>query len=230
MCFTKRHVFKKMSTVEELKNDCIKQKTDLPSKRSQLKICVLDNDGFNSEELRKIGYTNIAVRESFDSINDFKEFDLVLCDVDGIGTKYNPQKQGLAVAEEIVKSFFPMTQVVIYTGKELSDYEYEEIEGVSVIRKNLSNAELVKEIDEICSIFWKPEAMWSFLEKYYRKEKLPNKEIALLEDLFVKSNLNQDKYYIQDQTNKINWQKYNDFVSTGLHLSVRLLSILYENN
>ena len=226
---TDKNVVKKYKSVDSLKDIYYKKSIDLIKNRSKIRICVLDDVGFDPQQLIKMGYTNVSVRENFDDISDFKNYNLVLCDVDGVGVQFNPVKQGIAIAEEITRAYSPFTQVAIYTGKELADYEYQEIEGVKVIEKNIPNSRLVEEIDEICQIFWNPIKTWDILENYFRKKKLSNKVIMILEDIFVNAAINMDESDIISRTSKLNKGTIQQIISLGFKFAIAALKIYYEN-
>ncbi len=221
-----KKILKHYLSIDDLKNEMIKKRTDLIKNREKIRICVLDNDGFDSQQLKKIGYKNIDVRESFDNINDFSDYNVILCDVDGIGANFNPKKQGIAIAEQIYQSYYPNIQIAIYTGKELNNYEYKEIDGVKVIKKNIPSSVLTNEIDDICSIFWDPIKAWKSLEKHFHNKGLPNKEIAILEDIFVRSSLSGGENYYLKRSKILENTKFKEILETITGLTLFVLKNL----
>ena len=137
-----KYVLKRFKTISYLKNLELKSDNNTAEMRKNIKICVLDDQGFASDNLRKLGYNNIKVMENFNDIKDFEEFQLVLCDVDGIGSTLSPIKQGLDIAYQISNLYYPKTIVAIYSGKNLSEYDYEENENITIIEKNITTTEL----------------------------------------------------------------------------------------
>ena len=229
MCFNKdKSILKKLKSISDLKSVYAKKKHDLGKNRELIKICVLDNDGFDVQQLNKVGYKNIDVRESFDNIADFSKYHLILCDVDGIGAKINIKKQGLYVADELYKSYYPLTQVAIYTGQELSNYEYSEVAGIQVIDKNIPWSNLIEKIDQICAVFWNPEKTWELLEGYFKKNGLSNKEIAVLENIFVQGATNTNETNILQRTKVIDSSLAETIIYNGFKFAIMAFKIYHE--
>jgi len=215
-----KYVLKRYKNIRQIDRQLVTNKQDLVQQRKRIKICVLDNEGFSRPGLGNLGYSDIDIREKFECIADFGAYNLVLCDVDGIGESIDDKKQGIAVAENIMKAFYPKTIVALYTGKELMNYDYVEIPNVTLIRKNTNASQLAEKLDEICSVFWNPIKTWRMLEKSFREMKLPNIEIAILEDIFIRAIENKTDMYDlkRKHWSKITSEKFNNAIDIGAYL------------
>ena len=108
----KKVAYQKMKTIDEIRE----KKFDYENKpkRNQVKICVIDDEGFSKlDSLKKLRYENVDVLHNFESIEMLEPYDVFLCDMDGVGKVIDNKKQGLAVAEQI-RINYPLKKVFIY--------------------------------------------------------------------------------------------------------------------
>lgn len=213
MCFYKQYVsnLKTINSIDEVYFTSLEKL----KKRAELRIAVIDDEGFDKNSLEKFGFTNIDIKESYGSLSDYKQYNLILCDVDGIGTNADPKKQGLAIAKELSDIYYPATVVAIYSGKELSKYEYENIPNVEVIRKNISFAELAERIMQVSEILWRPKEIWAAIEGKLRKDRITNKDLAVFEDAFVRAYTSKSSSIIwkSTETSQSNNDKLKDVLT-----------------
>ncbi len=188
MCWFKKEkvILNNFKSISDLNRIQIKSISEI-KKRETLKICVIDNEGYNPTNLINLGFPHVDVKESHSKLEDYGEYNIILCDVDGVATSIDAKKQGLALAKQIYAAYYPSTVVAIYSGKELNNYEYQEMKNVSVIRKSNSTHKLAEKIMELSSVLWDPSETWKVLEVQFRETGLSNKEIAILEDGFVRA-------------------------------------------
>lgn len=179
-----RHVFKKLKTIEDYRADGYKESTP---KRDAVKICFIDDKGFDKNLFEQTGYKNTTVKYDYSNPNDYAAYDIIACDIDGIGLNLDSKKQGLAVAETL-STTYPDKIILIYSSKNPYEYyeNYHEV-GDGYFSKNSSNNEIAKFFDKRAAFFWDEIAAWKRLEKKLRKNNLPNKTIAFMEDLYVRS-------------------------------------------
>ena len=100
MCFAKRaknKVFNELKTIDDYKNN-IHQ--DFQPKRDGIKIAVIDDDGFDETDGKPFGYDQIDCFTEYKRPGEFEAYDIILCDIDGVGEKIDPKKKGVAVAQQ----------------------------------------------------------------------------------------------------------------------------------
>lgn len=215
-------VYEEMKTINQVKE----KKFDFENnpQRDKIKICVIDDEGFTKKsQLAKLGYSDITELYSFESVNSLKEYDVILCDMDGIGKLLDETKQGIAVAEQL-RINFPLKKIFIYSGKTIEGYG-ELPNEVEYISKQLSANELSKYLDNKCSYFWDPIESWEYMYELMIKSKLSAKTIAVIEDRFVTSILEKKNLFYSDN-NKIlpNIQT----VINVLSMCAKIVSIVLE--
>jgi len=85
--------------------------------RGQFNIAVIDDEGFNKEnELRKRDY-KITVYNDLEHIDDLKRFDIVLCDIKGVGKKILGEKGDGAKLIEEIRKYYPEKYIIAFSGE-----------------------------------------------------------------------------------------------------------------
>ena len=113
----------------------LRQLKDDNSVRMSVRMIIIDDEPFPyTDELRHHGY-NIEQFHDLETLDSLSAYDVVLCDVKGVGTKFNPELQGAYLVKEIRKRF-PFKIIISYTAYE-SDARYTEllINADFIIRK-----------------------------------------------------------------------------------------------
>lgn len=177
----------KLKTINSWQDNNLK-KSELG--RKSVKICIIDNDGVNLTQLKQQSYEQVTWETDYTKLDDFKDYDVILCDIKGIGLKFGKKKEGLSVAEEIKKAY-PYKVVLIYSGQNPKDFDPtfnindNPFDGFVV--KGESTLDLVSELDTYCEAFWNPVKGWKRIESILRKDDVSNKVIAYLEHEYVYS-------------------------------------------
>ena len=180
----KKHVFNSLKTIDDYKNNGYRKDA---IKRDKVKVCFIDDNGFGVESFRTTGYINTDFKLDFTNLNDVQAYDIVACDIDGIGTSLDKKRQGLAVAETIAATY-PEKIVLIYSSNNPFDYseDYHSV-GDGFFNKNISNNDIAKTLDIYSAVFFDEIAAWRKIEKQLRKNMIANKTIAYIEDMYVRS-------------------------------------------
>lgn len=173
----------------------------MPFKRDDYRIVVIDDEGFDSSVITKYDYDNVTVHSSFEGIKMYSKYDVILCDIQGIGENVQSKHGGVEVAIELKKQY-PQKVVALYSAKEKSNIrlDYSILDGF--IDKSLSGSELVTKIDEMIKASINPTLIWDKIQDDLRINNVRNKEIAIIEDIYCKS--------LEDYTNHFeSIEKYN---------------------
>lgn len=207
-------VFKRLKTIDDYKNNGYKKE---PPKRDRIKICFIDDKGFDVELFRKTGYVNTDYKLDFANCNDIQAYDLIACDIDGIGTSLDSKRQGLAVAETIIATF-PEKIVLIYTSNNPFDYaeDYHSV-GDGYFNKNISINDMAKLFDSYAAVFYDEIAAWRKIEKQLRKNSIANKTIAFVEDLYVRS--------LEDKINLFKEKQSERYLKAALDIGKMMVGI-----
>ena len=195
--------------------------------KKNVKIVFLDDEGYDTELLKNLGYLDVHKMYKFTSLDDFEKYDIIFCDINGIGREIDEVYQGAAVAKKI-KEAFPTKIVVILSAKEQlltfnSYYEYVD----DVMYKNEQISIITEKLDKYINMIINPIAFWENTSSQLIKQGVDLKEISKLEHYYVKSIL-EKKSYIKD-INKISASDSLNFVSSiinGIVSAIELYLVL----
>lgn len=211
-----------MKTITELENYIGDWNT--PIERGSITIHVLDDEGFDSDPLKRLGYTKIIVHNSFISVDSFHEADIILCDVDGVGVGIDATQQGIAIANQLKKSY-PEKLVAIYTSKNVEEYGGQPHKVDALIRKSSTMSDLAFELDQLWGDAKNPLKIWKKTEDYMRNRGVSNKYIAFTEHYYCKTIIEKENYFNRDEIKSvISTEKLESYVNT----IVRILPIVLE--
>lgn len=88
---------------------------NLQSQRSKLRIALIDDQlFFHLDGLRDQGFDIVQVGK-VSSVNQMEAFDIIACDLRGVGLNLNQKLQGAAVIQEL-KRIYPNKFVIAYSG------------------------------------------------------------------------------------------------------------------
>lgn len=198
---------------------------DLTARRNLVRICFIDDEGYpNVDRLKAIGYYNIDVKYNFERIEDYKEYDIIFCDLEGVGKHMDSTLQGLWIAEEI-KNQYPNCEVFIYSGNDVDDYG-ELPTNIKYVPKQTNIRELSNIIDYTCGSLWDPHKAWERIYQRMLNEKIPSKIIALLEDEFVNSLENKTNNFVNSDKKETLMENVQLYVGFLLSLTDIILRVL----
>lgn len=185
------YVYKNLLTIAAVEEQRIDSKIKIP--RDQIKVCVIDDEGFDMNTLYDLGYKNIRRKLQFENMDEYQDFDIILCDVEGIGVSVDAEKQGLAVAEQI-KNVYPEKVILLYSGKNIETFGEMPSNLDGYLRKQSSMSELAKSLDEIYAHSINPVNVWGKTRDEMLQNNISTKTIAFLEDRFCRALLEKDDY------------------------------------
>lgn len=130
---------------------------------------------------------NITHKEDIDSINDAYAYDIILCDVRGVGKKFSDEFEGAFLIREI-KANYPNKIVIAYTGSTY-DPSYNEYlkEADQIMTKGKRIDEWVETLDGVISKAVNPAYQWKKTRDKLLANDIRISMIATLENEYVKS-------------------------------------------
>lgn len=198
--------------------------------RKKYKILVLDDSGFPQLPiLEKLGYKDIVVQEEYVDIDQFLPYDIIFCDINGVAYDLDPVYQGAALAKQI-KEVYPNKVVIIFSAvaQHLDFTEYYAAVDAT-IKKSMNGNEFSKEIDKWIIKLNNPVNRWLRFKNELENGGVPTREIAVFEDYYVKSILNNTNYDKEIKKycskSKIS-EKLNRFLPLFLKLTMEVLEIV----
>jgi CheY-like chemotaxis protein len=177
-------------------SDFIKNSTnlgDIADRRSKIKIAVIDDAPFTPQvNLQNYGY-------KFDLVGDIKKIDevqkyqLILCDIKGVGAYLGGSNEGAAIISEL-KSRFPEKIVIAYSASKIADTAVRAAKerADAFIAKDVDIEEWISELDKWSIEALDPAKIWLRIRKRFIELDVDTKQILLLEDAFVRSVISGD--------------------------------------
>lgn len=144
--------------IQDLRNHQGFGEIDVKQLRRNLEILFIDDDEELPviEILRRLKF-NIDHKTDISTLNDVAAYDIILCDIRGVGKEFGSPQEGAYLIKEI-KKLFPNKIVIAYTGSTY-DPNYNELltyadnvvtKGTSIdVWTNLLDSEIQKSIDPI---------------------------------------------------------------------------------
>lgn len=152
--------------------------------KSKIPILIIDNEEFlYKEDLRDEKYSIKCVK-AIEDLSAASEYPIVICDVKGVGTQFNPEMGGAYVIRELKKKY-PFKQYAVYSG---SDYKLElmsNLDGVATIKKDAPLEMWRSYCDELIRRASDPKENWKTLRDFLLKNDVALTEVLMLESNFV---------------------------------------------
>lgn len=182
--------WKRFKTISDLRTADLKLKK---VRRSDVKIAIIDDEPIEIMDILKSHKFNIDLIPKIESINILGEYDIIICDIHGVGEAFSKEFQGAYLVKEIYKQY-PFKIIISYTGITY-DARYNEYlkHAEFSLKKDVSSEDFVEKLDAAISLIQDPVHRWNKIKNYLVENDVPTYEIALIEDDFVRRLLsNQD--------------------------------------
>lgn len=190
--FQKEKKVNDLLTIEILEKSRDKIKNVSIRDKKNIRIVIIDDEGFDDEVLKNLGYLDIDVKLKYEKLSDYEIYDIVFCDINGIAKEVDQTYQGAALAK-LIKKTYPSKTVIIFSSKEQSLNLYKFKNDVDeIIPKNIKNSEIAEIIDEYIEIINDPIERWKNFRKKLSEQGTSPKDIALLEDCYVRGILKNE--------------------------------------
>ncbi len=175
-------IFGKIHELHELNNF---EKTINANKRNRIPILIIDDENFMYlEELRNEQFNLMQIKD----IEDFKTvaaYPVVICDVKGVGHKFNEKKEGLYVVESI-KKLYPFKQVAVYSSGYYEVSALSHLKGIEWIQKDAEKDMWCNYCDTLIQKASDPIYIWKSIRSHLLREDMDIKEVMFLESDYVK--------------------------------------------
>ncbi len=187
----------KMLTIDYLE----KNKTTIDNvslkDRKNIRILFIDDEGFDIEPLKKVGFLDVNKQFEYTQIDDYEKYDIIFCDINGIGKEIDEKYQGAALAK-IIKSTYPDKIVIIFSAKQqyLDMHEYGKYVD-ETIAKNIQISDLTALLDKYIKKLSDPVEYWKEARRKLLLQGVSTKTVSELEHYYVKS-FKDKKGYIND--------------------------------
>lgn len=152
--------------------------------RESIRVCIIDDEKYPLDGFKKLGYKNVSVHEKAGDLADYSEYQIILCDIRGVGTEYSNNEEGLAFAKQL-KKMYPLTEIYIFTGQNVQNFG--KTDGIEVIKKPKSSAQLASYFDSSLKRLCNPIFLWQKISSYLIENNIKPKDQVIIEDNFVEA-------------------------------------------
>lgn len=185
-------------SIHELRDDARNMRSSKPQNklRSTVRIAVVDDEKFLPfANLHSYGY-NITELPDLKSISDIEAYDIVLCDLMGVGVHFDKSIGGASIISEIKKNY-PTKFVVAYSGARANSTEAVAARDFAdeFIKKDADISKWVERLDEMINTVVDPYEMWLVARQGLIDNEIDIRRIVELEDAYVTSIRNRDSSF-----------------------------------
>lgn len=162
--------------------------------RNKIPILVVDDEDFVYEDHLKQHRFDLTHFDDVDAVEVVKEYEIILCDIAGVGKRFNSKYQGAHVIGEIRKKY-PFKTIIAYTGQ-THDATYNRFFKLAdmTVKKDIDGDEWVERLDEALSITTDPKKRWMKIRDYLIENNVSLFEIVKLENEYVDFVLNKKDF------------------------------------
>jgi len=173
----------KLKSIDDLKIPDLQLKDD---KRNNYNIALIDNEDFPLMELLKGHGFVIDKFEDISSVKQLEAYNIILCDIKGVGLHFNQTYQGAYLIKEIYKAY-PFKIIMAYTGSNYDSRYNEYLKFAEYnIQKDEESETWVEKLDDAIKQLSKIEYRWIRIRDSLIKKNVSLLNLALLEDDFVR--------------------------------------------
>lgn len=164
--------------------------------RSSAQIAAIDDEKFRPlSNLSSYGY-NITELPDIKNISEIEKFDIILCDLMGVGVNFDRSFGGASIIKEI-KANFPTKFVVAYSGARANSAEASAAMDFAdrFIKKDVDITKWVEVLDDIIQSLIDPYRMWIIARQGLIDNEIDIRKIVQLEDAYVRSIMTRDQEF-----------------------------------
>jgi len=164
--------------------------------RSKFKILIIDDDDITYDEELKAHDFHYRHVSDIESIDYTSEYQIVICDIKGVGKKFKSKYEGAHIIEEIDK-VYPNKIKIVYTGNEF-DIRYNKFFELCdyKIHKDDDFDTWIEILDDAIAKVSDPIDQWKRIRDRLIKNDVPLYDIFLIEQDYIKSMLKKKKHYL----------------------------------
>ncbi len=158
--------------------------------RIKIPILVIDDNEFEYLDHLKQHRFDITYFSDIQSIESTKAYEIILCDINGVGKVFKSKYEGAHVISELHKKY-PFKTLIAYTGftHDPSYNKYFRMADFN-IKKDIDGDEWVEQLDFAIELTTDPKKKWIKLRNFLLDNNVSLFEIMKLENEYVSSIIN----------------------------------------
>lgn len=154
--------------------------------RKDIRVAIIDNEDIPVLPTLQRHKFNIDTFPDVTNIESLASYDIILCDIQGVGLALNETYQGAYLLKEIYERF-PSKVLISYTAysTDITFNKYLQYAEAS-LKKDAGSEEWVEKLDHAITLVSEPEDRWKRTRNLLLERGVSLFELALLEDEFVR--------------------------------------------
>lgn len=209
-------------TVYKIQDLNVFHKKKLSYSRDKTKVVIIDDEDFVFfEELRRSGF-NITQYHDVEDLQTLGEFDVIICDIKGVGKKFNTKSEGAYLLRELKKKY-PYKVFAAYTGSSHKLHINEYLDGISIIKKDIEVEDWCSEIENLIKKSKDPIYLWGLMREQLFKHGISTLDIARIEHEYTNTILNKKCDFSHFPSKKY---EFNEDLKLIIKAIIGLLSVL----
>ena len=155
--------------------------------KQEVKILVVDDNDVPFLDILQNNDYQIKHHEDITDLSVVNNYDIILCDIQGVGKSLNPTSQGAHLVKEI-KKLFPFKQVIAFTANPADPGLLNTLQKAdNILKKDASEDDWIEALDECIQKFGNPIKQWKNIRQVLLDNNVSTKGVAHLESNFVKA-------------------------------------------
>lgn len=153
--------------------------------RIKIPILIIDDNDFEYLDFLKNHRFDLTYFSDIQSIESAKEYEIILCDINGVGKKFESKYEGAHIISEIHKKY-PFKTIIAYTGY-THDPTYNKFFRLAdfVFKKDMDGDEWLENLDLAIDSAVNPQKRWIKLREFLIQNNVSLFEIVKLENEYV---------------------------------------------
>lgn len=202
------HIIIIMNKITDLSESlALKLPNSINKLRQHVNILVIDDNEFIPEKYLKANGYQIQHKLDIDTIKDVEPYDIIMCDISGVGKKLGYEKEGAFIIRE-VHANYPNKRIIAYSSNTYNA-SYNQYFSMAdfVAPKDLSIDSWIDVLDDQVKKSIDPLNQWKKIRTYLLNTGISTLTIAKIEDKYVSAVNKRDftslKTYVEGKDAKL---------------------------
>lgn len=202
------HIYIIMNKISDLsENAALKLPNGIAELRKHVSMLIIDDNEFAPEAYLKANGYQIQHKHDIETIKDVEPYDIILCDIAGVGKKLGYQKEGAFIIREIHANY-PNKRIIAYTSYTYNP-EFNQFFSMAdfVAPKDFAIDGWIDALDEQVRKSIDPVNQWKKIRAYLIENDVSTLTIARIEDKYVTAvnckNFDKLKSFVEGKDSKL---------------------------
>jgi len=171
--------------ISDLAGESVMNSMSIEQLRRNADILIIDDEEFTYLDAMRKHKFSVEHKKDIESMNDLQPYDIVLCDIRGVGKFLDSEFEGAYLISQ-AKKIYPNKQIIAYTASNF-DPTYNSYTSVAdaYITKGTSIEDWISLLDDRLKACVDPIAQWNKLRTDFLETGMNTVDVAYIEQLYV---------------------------------------------